>query len=263
MSGRSRRRPTSSILGAGVMGASIAFHLARRKAGRILVLDKGDVARRRQRPLLGARADALQLPARGGPRGQEPRDLPELEGLRRARRRLPADRLRAHRPGERPAAPREERRDAARPRRGRAGRRRARSSREIVPDWNVDDVPLAAWEPGSGYGDGAGVANDFLERAREMGVTYRSQTRATGFRRRRRPRHRRRHGPRRSRRARRRRGDGALEPAALCRGRLRPAGRGRVPRGRDPEEPGRAFRASARPASTASRRRTSGPRSAA
>jgi len=32
------------ILGAGVMGASIAFHLARRRAGRILVLDKGDVA---------------------------------------------------------------------------------------------------------------------------------------------------------------------------------------------------------------------------
>ena len=32
------------VLGAGVMGASIAFHLARRGAGRILVLDKGDVA---------------------------------------------------------------------------------------------------------------------------------------------------------------------------------------------------------------------------
>ena len=32
------------ILGAGVMGASIAFHLARRGAGRIVVLDKGDVA---------------------------------------------------------------------------------------------------------------------------------------------------------------------------------------------------------------------------
>ena len=31
------------ILGAGVMGASIAFHLARRKAGRILVLDKDHV----------------------------------------------------------------------------------------------------------------------------------------------------------------------------------------------------------------------------
>ena len=33
------------ILGAGVMGASIAFHLATRKAGKILVLDKDHVGR--------------------------------------------------------------------------------------------------------------------------------------------------------------------------------------------------------------------------
>ena len=31
------------ILGAGVMGAAIAFHLARRKAGKIVVVDKGHV----------------------------------------------------------------------------------------------------------------------------------------------------------------------------------------------------------------------------
>ena len=31
------------ILGAGVMGASIAFHLAKRKAGKIVVVDKGHV----------------------------------------------------------------------------------------------------------------------------------------------------------------------------------------------------------------------------
>ena len=33
------------ILGAGVMGAAIAFHLARRKAGKIVVVDKGHVGR--------------------------------------------------------------------------------------------------------------------------------------------------------------------------------------------------------------------------
>ena len=133
----------------------------------------------------------------------------------------------------------------------------------LVPDWDVDDVPLAAWEPGSGYGDGAGVANDFLERAREMGVSYRSQTRATGFLT---------AGgrvtgvstdrgdvaaPDRHRR------DRPVEPPALCRRRLRPSGGGRVPRGGDPEEPGGIPRRGARPASTASRRRTSAPRSAA
>ncbi len=33
------------ILGAGVMGASIAFHLAKRKAGKIVVIDKDHVGR--------------------------------------------------------------------------------------------------------------------------------------------------------------------------------------------------------------------------
>ena len=33
------------ILGAGVMGASIAFHLAKRKAGRIVVIEKDLVGR--------------------------------------------------------------------------------------------------------------------------------------------------------------------------------------------------------------------------
>ena len=50
---------------------------------------------------------------------------------------------------------------------------------ELEPDWNVDDVELAAYEPDSGYGDGAGVAGDFLSAAREMGVTYVSRTQAT------------------------------------------------------------------------------------
>ena len=31
--------------------------------------------------------------------------------------------------------------------------------KELEPDWKVDEVELAAYEPDSGYGDGAGVAN--------------------------------------------------------------------------------------------------------
>jgi sarcosine oxidase, subunit beta len=52
---------------------------------------------------------------------------------------------------------------------------------EMEPDWKVDDVELAAYEPDSGYGDGAGVANDFLQTARELGVAYFSRTQATGL----------------------------------------------------------------------------------
>jgi glycine/D-amino acid oxidase-like deaminating enzyme len=52
---------------------------------------------------------------------------------------------------------------------------------ELEPDWKVDDVEIAAYEPDSGYGDGAGVAGDFLGRARELGVSYHSRTTATSF----------------------------------------------------------------------------------
>jgi glycine/D-amino acid oxidase-like deaminating enzyme len=169
------------ILGAGVMGASIAFHLARRGAGRILVLDKGDVASggsgrssalvrmhysfspevdlavksleifRSWKDYVGRDGDFRQT---GFVRIVPKSDLSRLEKNVAMQR--------AHGVDARVVT----REELAR----------------IVPDWNVDDVPLAAWEPGSGYGDGAGVANDFLERAREMGAVYRSQTRATGFR---------------------------------------------------------------------------------
>jgi sarcosine oxidase subunit beta len=53
---------------------------------------------------------------------------------------------------------------------------------QLEPDWRVDEVELAAYEPDSGYGDGAGVANDFLRRARDRGVTYLPKTQALSFR---------------------------------------------------------------------------------
>lgn len=40
MTSTNRKTADIVILGAGVMGASIAFHLAKRKAGRIVVLEK-------------------------------------------------------------------------------------------------------------------------------------------------------------------------------------------------------------------------------
>ncbi len=169
------------VLGAGVMGASIAFHLARRGAGRILVLDKGDVASGGS-----GRSSALvrmhysypievDLAVRSLSIFRKWKDYVGRDGHFRQTgfvRIVPEsdlDRLRKN-----VAMQREHGVDA---------RVVTRSElAEIVPDWDVDDVPYAAWEPGSGYGDGAGVATDFLESAREMGVVYRSQTRATGFR---------------------------------------------------------------------------------
>lgn len=181
MSGALEKTADIVILGAGVMGASIAFHLARRGAGRILVLDKGDVASGGSGrssalvrmhysfpPEVDLAVKSLEIfrtwkeyVGRDGDFRQTGfvRIVPEKE----------LDRLEKN-----VAMQREHGVDA------RVVTRVELS--EIVPDWDVDDVPLAAWEPGSGYGDGAGVANDFLERAREMGVVYRSQTRVTAFR---------------------------------------------------------------------------------
>jgi glycine/D-amino acid oxidase-like deaminating enzyme len=53
---------------------------------------------------------------------------------------------------------------------------------EMAPAWNLEDVNLAAYEPKSGYGDGAQVASDFLAGARQAGVRYFPDTRATGLR---------------------------------------------------------------------------------
>jgi sarcosine oxidase subunit beta len=181
MSGKLDPTADVVILGAGVMGASIAFHLARRGAGKILVLDKGDVAGggsgrssalvrmhysfpaevdlavksleifRTWKDYVGRDGDFRQT---GFVRTVPESDLDNLEKNVAMQR--------AHGVDARVVD-------------------RAELS-EIAPAWNVDDVPRAAWEPGSGHGDGSGVATDFLERAREMGVTYRSQTRVTAFR---------------------------------------------------------------------------------
>jgi len=53
---------------------------------------------------------------------------------------------------------------------------------ELEPDWNVDEVEVAAYEPDSGYGDGSNTANDFLAAARARGAGYMPKTLATALR---------------------------------------------------------------------------------
>jgi glycine/D-amino acid oxidase-like deaminating enzyme len=169
------------VLGAGVMGASIAFHLVRRGAGRILVVDKGDVA-------CGGsgRSSALvrmhySLPAEVDLAVKSLaifRSWRDYVGRDTHFRQTGFVRIVPERDLERL-----EKNVAMQREHGVDARVVTRAElAEIAPDWSVDDVPLAAWEPGSGYGDGSGVATDFLERARELGVVYASATRVTGFR---------------------------------------------------------------------------------
>ncbi len=168
------------ILGAGVMGTSIAFQLAKRKAGKIVILDKDHVARggsgrssalirmhysfppevelallslrvfQNWQEVVGRAGDFHQT---GFVRIVHPNEIERLKLNVEMQRKLGArvqliDRHELH---------------------------------ELEPDWMVDDVDLAAYEPDSGYGDGAAVAGDFLSAARDMGVAYVSRTHATAL----------------------------------------------------------------------------------
>ena len=168
------------ILGAGVMGASIAFHLAKREAGKIVVVDKDHVGRGGS----GRSSALVRMHYSFPPEVQlalislhmfenwqdivgQPGDFRKT-GFVRIVHPNETERLRQNVEMQRALGAKVELVDR-------------RQLHEIEPDWNVDEVQLAAYEPCSGYGDGAGVAGDFLGAARDMGVTYLSRTHATEF----------------------------------------------------------------------------------
>jgi glycine/D-amino acid oxidase-like deaminating enzyme len=168
------------IVGAGVMGASIAFHLAQRKAGKVLVLDKSHVASGgsgrssaliRMHYSFPSEVQLALISLRMFERWEElvgETALFQKTGFVRIVHPNEMERLRSN----------------VEMQRGLGVNVRLVSQtelRELGPDWIVDEVEHAAYEPDSGYGDGAGVANDFLVRAREAGVTYASKTQVTGF----------------------------------------------------------------------------------
>jgi sarcosine oxidase, subunit beta len=168
------------ILGAGVMGASIAFHLAKRKAGRIVVIDKDHVARGGS-----GRSSALIRMHYSFP----PEVQLAVESLKMFQNwqeivGTPGD---FHKTGfVRIVAPSETARLKANVEMQRKFGVNAHvitraELQELEPGWTLDDVEVAAYEPDSGYGDGAGVANDFLSSAREMGAMYCPRTQVTNI----------------------------------------------------------------------------------
>jgi sarcosine oxidase subunit beta len=159
------------ILGAGVMGASIAFHLATRKPGKVVVLERDHVGHGGS----GRSSALIRMHYSYPPEVQlavlslkifknwkeivgEPGDFRQT-GFVRIVGPSEGDRLRANVEMQRKLGVNVQLISKA-------------DLHELEPDWKLDDVEWAAYEPDSGYGDGAGVANDFLARAREMGITY-------------------------------------------------------------------------------------------
>jgi sarcosine oxidase, subunit beta len=168
------------ILGAGVMGASIAFHLAQRKAGRILVVDKDHVgsggsgrssALIRMHYSFPAEVQLALLSLRMFERWRELVGEPTLfqkTGFVRIVHPNEMERLKLNVEMQCSLGVN-------------VSLITREQLQELEPDWTVDEVEFAAYEPDSGYGDGASVANDFLTRARDLGASYLPRTEVTGF----------------------------------------------------------------------------------
>jgi glycine/D-amino acid oxidase-like deaminating enzyme len=168
------------ILGAGGMGTSIAFHLAKRRAGKILVIDKDHVghggsgrssALIRMHYSFPAEVELALISLRMFQNWQEvvgaPGDFRRTGFVRIVHPNATA-RLRLNVEMQSRLGATVELIDR-------------HQLRELESDWNVDDVELAAYEPESGYGDGASVAGDFLGAARDLGAIYAPRTQATAL----------------------------------------------------------------------------------
>jgi sarcosine oxidase subunit beta len=165
------------ILGAGVMGASIAFQLARRKAGSVALLEKdhvGSGGSSRSSALVRMHysfAPEVQLALVSLKMFQHWREIVgeagefRKTGFVRIVHPDETERLKQNVAMQRGLGANVELIDR-------------RQLQELEPDWVVDEVELAAYEPDSGYGDGNVVANDFLSGARDLGATYVSKSAA-------------------------------------------------------------------------------------
>jgi sarcosine oxidase subunit beta len=166
------------IVGAGVMGTSVAYHLAARKAGRIVVVEKdhvGQGASGRSSALIRMHytfPPEVQLAVKSLEMFQNWNEITGQPGdFRRTGfiQLVPANETELLR-----ANVEMQRRNGVN-----VELISGEEVKSIEPDWYVDDIVAAAYEPDSGYGDGSGVANDFLTRARELGAEYRPRTQVT------------------------------------------------------------------------------------
>jgi sarcosine oxidase, subunit beta len=174
------RSPDIVIVGAGVMGASIAFHLAKRRAGRVLVLERehiGKGASGRSSALIRMHYTfpaEVQLAVKSLEIFENWKEIVGEPGEFRKTgfvRLVPGNEIHALKANVamlKSYGAKTEVIDCS-------------ELKKMEPDWDLDDEPGAAYEPDSGYGDGAIVAQDFMSAARDIGVEYRPKTRVNGI----------------------------------------------------------------------------------
>jgi sarcosine oxidase subunit beta len=157
------------VVGGGVHGASVAYHLARRRAGRVVLLERRFLASgpTGRSSALVRRFYAMDFLTRtgngsaalfqqwsdaiGGDPGFREVGILWLVGPDRAAH-LRGNVARAQELGVR------------------VDLLRADDVRALVPEMTVDDVALGAYEPESGYADAAMTTNALASRARELGA---------------------------------------------------------------------------------------------
>ncbi|HWG61424.1 MAG TPA: FAD-binding oxidoreductase [Streptosporangiaceae bacterium] len=168
------------IVGAGVAGASVAFHLARLGAGSVLVLDRetvGSGMSSRSSALVRMHYSAepeVQLAVRSDTLFEA---WSHLTGQPSCVRRTGFARIVL--PGEEHKL----RANVAMQQRCGAATRvvDAAELAELANGMRTDDLTYAAWEAHGGYGDGAIVASDLLAAARNRGAEYRPHTPVTAL----------------------------------------------------------------------------------
>ena len=168
------------VMGTGVIGTSIAFHLAKRKAGRILVIDKNLAAQggSSRSSALVRMHYTLSTEVKLALKSLEIyRNWDDYVGRPAHFKKIGFVRLVPENEVERLKKNVEMQRALG----SNTRLISAQELKEIEPDWKVDDIPIASYEPDSGYGDGTVTANDFLDRAREMGAEFLPRTLVTAF----------------------------------------------------------------------------------
>jgi sarcosine oxidase subunit beta len=175
-----RRTADVVVVGAGVTGLSTAFHLARRQAGRIVVLE---------RRFVGAGGTGHSV-------GIVRQLYPTVEATRMVRRSLDVFRHFADAVGGHAGyvacgvliavsatmRPTLEKRLATQ--RGLGVRAEILEPEEVArlePRIDVAERAAALWEPESGYGDPVGVAAGFADAARRLGVVIEQPAEVTGI----------------------------------------------------------------------------------
>jgi sarcosine oxidase subunit beta len=168
------------IVGAGVIGTSVAFHLAKRRAGRILVVEREHTAKGGSGrssalvrmhysfpPEVQLAVKSLEIFENWKEIVGEPGEFRKT-GFVRLVPHNEIDLLLANVEMQKSCGAKTEVIDCI-------------ELQKLEPDWNLSDEPAAAYEADGGYGDGAIVAQDFMSAARAMGVEYRPKTCVTNI----------------------------------------------------------------------------------